>query len=326
MLIVAAVLLGLAGCDSDETSTSPVPVSETEVLVNYLEANGDYVNTSAPSIVTASVVFQDLYAQPPTQYIIDTRAAADFTAGHIEGAHNVPLADILDHVRSITASSYNRIVVVCYSGQTAAYGASILRLMGYSNVFSMKFGMSAWDSVFAATKWSANCLNTRAMDFVSDPLEKNSPGSLPVLTTGETQGAAILEERVNNILTEGYGVATITEGSLFSQLSDYYIVNYWPAAEYTDPGHIPGAVQYTPKADLKLSTYLKTLPTDKPIVVYCYTGQTSSYVVAYLRVLGYDARSLLYGANAMIYDIMLARGMTTFKPSDIMGYPYVTGS
>ncbi len=102
-------------------------------------------------------------------------------------------------------------------------------------------------------------------------------------------------------------------------------MNDWTLAEYLDPGHIPGAVQYTPRSDLKLGTFLRTLPTNKTIVVYCYTGQTSSFITAYLRLLGYDAKSLLYGGNGMIHDLMLTKGMTTFKTSDIMRYPYVTG-
>ncbi|HRY98386.1 MAG TPA: response regulator, partial [Bacteroidales bacterium] len=69
---------------------------------------------------------------------------------------------------------------------------------------------------------------------------------------------------------------------------------------------------------------LKTLPTDKPVVVYCYTGQTSAFMAAYLRLLGYDAKSLLFGGNGMIYDNMAAAGLTTWKPDQIMGYDYVT--
>ena len=62
--------------------------------------------------------------------------------------------------------------------------------------------------------------------------------------------------------------------------------------QYTDPGHIPGAIQYTPKESLMLEEDLKTLPIDKQIVVYEYAGMTSAFVVAYLRVLGYDAKSI----------------------------------
>ena len=47
------------------------------------------------------------------------------------------------------------------------------------------------------------------------------------------------------------------------------------------------------------------LPTDKPLLVYCNSGLHSSFVVAFLRLLGYDAYSLKYGANGFMHDIML---------------------
>jgi rhodanese-related sulfurtransferase len=82
-------------------------------------------------------------------------------------------------------------------------------------------------------------------------------------------------------------------------------------------------MQYTPKETIKLATDLKTLPVGKSIAVYCYTGQTSAFLVAYLRLLGYDAKSILYGTNAMMYDTMVTNAMTIFKASEIMGYDYV---
>jgi rhodanese-related sulfurtransferase len=86
-------------------------------------------------------------------------------------------------------------------------------------------------------------------------------------------------------------------------------------------------MQYTPKESLKLAADLKTLPTNKTIVVYCYTGQTSSHLAAYLRLLGYDAKTLMFGTNGMIYDNMVATGgMSVFKSSEIMGYDFVTGN
>jgi rhodanese-related sulfurtransferase len=327
-LLVAALLLITAGCSDDDATVAPPPaVNEAQVLAEYLEANGDYINsTSCPSIVTASAVYTDLNAVPPTQYIIDLRSATDFAAGHIQGAHNVALADLLTHMRSITASSYARVVLVCYTGQTSAYGTALMRLSGFSNATSLKFGMCAWDSVFATSRWLANIGNARASEFTATPTAKPAAGNLPTITTGGTTGPAILEARVTTLLQRGYTEATVSNATLFGNLSGYFIANYWPATEYADPGHIPGAVQYTPRSDFKLATALKTLPTDRPVVVYCYTGQTSSFMAAYLRLLGYDAKSLLYGGNAMIYDLMAARSMTVFRSTDIMGYPYVTGS
>jgi rhodanese-related sulfurtransferase len=135
-----------------------------------------------------------------------------------------------------------------------------------------------------------------------------------------------LEARVRALLTAGFPAGTISHATLFANLGNYYIVNYWPLSHYLNPGHIPGAIQYTPRVDLKSTTNLKTLPTNRTIVLYCYTGQTSGFVAAaFLRLLGYDARSLLYGANALIYDRMLAGGLTVWRDTEIMNYPFITG-
>ena len=102
--------------------------------------------------------------------------------------------------------------------------------------------------------------------------------------------------------SEKFDKAKIKNSVVIGNPENYYIANYWKATHYSDPGHIPGAIQYTPKASMKLSADLKTLPTDKEVVIYCYTGQTSAFLSAYLRVIGYDAKSLLYGTNGMIYN------------------------
>ena len=128
---------------------------------------------------------------------------------------------------------------------------------------------------------------------------------MPVLSTGKTTGAEILKARVTALLSSAdpFGDIKLSNSTLFANLSNYYIVNYWSATDYAW-GHINGAIQYTPKADLKLAASLKTLPTNKPVVIYCYTGTTSSFVATYLKVLGYDAKTLLYGMNALAHDAM----------------------
>lgn len=324
-VMVVLLALSIGGCK--ESSTEPTAsINEAQVLLSYLESNGDYMNTSAPSIIAAADVRTNMLSAPTKQYVIDIRAAADFAIGHIEGAKNVTLAGLLTHVKGITATNYDRIVIACYSGQTAAYGAALLRLMGYNNVYSLKFGMASWATQFATTTWKANIGNARANDFTATATAKNAAGDLPTISTGKTSGSEILEARVNELLTAGYSAATVNNSTLFTGLSNYYIVNYWTAAEYADPGHIPGAVNYIPKTDLKGSVALKTLPTNKPVVIYCYTGQTSSFIAAYLKVLGYDAKSLLYGGNAMIYDKMVAKSMTVFKDTEIKDYPTIAGN
>ena len=328
LLMGALLVLTIGGCKEQPTEPAAptAPTIEAQVLLSYLETTGDYVNALAPSVITAVDVRTNMLSNPSKQYVIDIRSAADFAVGHIEGAKNVTLATLLTHVKSIAATNYDRIVIACASGQTSAYGASLLRLMGYNNVYSLKFGMASWTTQFATTTWKANIGNGRANDFTPTVTAKNAAGDLPTISTGKTTGPEILEARVNDLLAAGFSTATVTNSALFAGLGNYFIVCYWPATEYTDPGHIPGAVNYVPKSDLKSSVALRTLPTNKPVVIYCYTGLTSAYVVAYLRVLGYDAKLLLYGANAMIYDKMVAKNMPVFKDSEIKEYSTITGN
>jgi rhodanese-related sulfurtransferase len=257
-------------------------------------------------------------------YIIDLRSADDYNLGHIANAHNVAMKDLLTHIEGVDLTNYTKVAIVCYTGQTAGYATTLLRLMGYDKAFSMKWGMCAWHADFAS-KWNTAIANGNAYasQFTATATEKGAAGEMPTLNTGKETGQEILEARVNTLLTEGFTPATVTNQTVFGNLSGYYIVNYWPADQYADPGHIPGAMQYTPKASMKLDADLKTLPADKNIAVYCYTGQTSAFLAAYLRLLGYNAQTILYGTNAMIYDKMVEKQMTTWSASQIMGYEYV---
>ena len=323
LLLIFILLIYVNGCK--EKSTEPEKINETQVLLEYLEGtDGGYINSaSCPAIINASEVYTYLQNNPSKIYIIDVRDSSTFVnKGHIRGAHRVDIPKVLDHIKTLNTTNYEKIVIVCYAGQSAGYVTGLLRLMGYNNVFSLKYGMSSWHQVFAEGYWLANIGNSRKTQFTTTPTPKNQPENLPVLNTGKKTGPEILEVRVKELLAGGWDPAKISHSGVFTNLSSYYIVNYWPVDDY-NMGHIPGAVQYTPRSDLKSTTYLKTLPTNKPIVVYCYTGQTSAQVVAFLRVLGYDAKSLIYGTNAMIYDDM--PGVKFNQQTDIMNYEYVTG-
>ena len=65
-----------------------------------------------------------------------------------------------------------------------------------------------------------------------------------------------------------------------------------------------GAIQFTPQKSLKFDTGLLTLPIDKTIVIYDFDGQNSAFVAAYLRMLGYNAKTLKYGATSFMNQIM----------------------
>jgi len=74
---------------------------------------------------------------------------------------------------------------------------------------------------------------------------------------------------------------------------------------------------------------LQTLPNDQPILIYSGDGQLSSCMAAYLTLLGYNVKTLLFGANQLLYYRLAATPELTeyvFSAQDIMNYPYVTGN
>jgi len=319
LLISSLVFTACNKDDEDET-----PVNQAQVLVEYLESSSspygkNYVATDMPSIILAEAVHTDILTGADI-YIIDIRSAADFAAGHIDGAVNVAAGSVLDHIQTEGLAMDDKIVVVCYTGQTAGWVTSILRLSGYTNSWDMKWGMSSWNSEFAA-KWQGNVSNTYATQFENDNVAKGAAGDLPTLNTGKTTGPEIFEVRVSDVLAEGFGAAKVSNTEVFGNLDNYYVVNYWAATDYDHYGHVPNAMQYTPKQSMDYNVDLTTLPTDKTIVVYCWTGQTSAFLTSYLRILGYNAKSLLFGANGMIYDELEAH---KWSDSQIMDYDYVT--
>jgi rhodanese-related sulfurtransferase len=68
--------------------------------------------------------------------VIDIRKAEDFAAGHIVNAVNIPFGAEMD----FSALPAGKLIVACYSGQTAGQTTAVLRMLGHDAV-SLHFGM-----------------------------------------------------------------------------------------------------------------------------------------------------------------------------------------
>lgn len=302
LLLIIPLLFVNTGCsDDDDGGSDPEAVNESEVLVKYLESDGGNPINNFAAMIPATTVNTNILTGTD-QVIIDIRAASDFAAGHITGAVNKGAGEVLDYYESENLQNKEVVVIACYSGQTAGWVTGLMHTLGYTNVKDLAFGMCSWNSATSGS-WTGNISNGKSSQLVTTATARAAAGDLPELSTGFDTAQDILRKRVEDVFAEGFTPAKMTNAALFDTPSSYYIVNYWSADHYSW-GHVPGAVQYTPKADLDFDTYLNTLPTDKTVAVYCYTGQTSAHVAAYLRVLGYDAKTVLFGVNGMAHDTM----------------------
>ncbi len=66
--------------------------------------------------------------------IIDVRCSAEFEAGHVRGAKNIPLNDLNAGVKQFKKNQ--PIIVCCASGIRSASGKSMLKSSGFSAVYN----------------------------------------------------------------------------------------------------------------------------------------------------------------------------------------------
>ncbi len=289
--------LFLSSCDRGDDITENKTPAFT-IMKDYMTTN----NLDLPKIISSpdGVKF---VAGPPADadlntflakyYIMDIRSAADFANGHIQGATNVPFTNILTEA---TNAGSKPILIVCYTGQTACFGTALLRLYGYSNSQALKWGMSGWNSATAGP-WNNNIGNPA--DGNTNWSYSTAPSNLvfsnPTISSFSTDGSQILKDRVEQVVADGF--KGVSGADILASPSEYHINNFFSATDYQGFGHIANAYRINPLT-LTDNIYLGLDPTAK-VATYCYTGQTSAVITAYLRVLGYDAYSIKFGMNGL---------------------------
>jgi rhodanese-related sulfurtransferase len=317
LILALVLLLSLCGCKNDSSPEGPDQLNESEILAKYLEANGNLINTTTTVLISADNV-RSGQTNKLNQAVLDIRIACDFTSkGHIEGAVNIQIKDIPWYYIYNKLDSLDKVIIVCATGQASSYAAMLMRYYGFNNVYALNFGMSGWNQ--GCDSWSGYLSDNRAAQFVTNETMKNNKGALPLISTGKSTGSDILAARLKIISEAGFNNVQCSNENVFINLSDYYVIDYCPYEQYLK-GHIPGAVNIVPGEGLGLNTNLKTIPTDKPVIIYCATGEASAAAASFLRLLGYDAHSILYGNNGMNYSTMQGR---KFTPADIHNYPLV---
>lgn len=286
-------------CDKGDDDPAVDPIPTYTILKDYLVNNGmdldQILTTSAGKFVAPPPASEDLDAFLAKYHIVDIRTADAFAAGHVQGAKNVAFKDILAEG---AASGGKPVLIVCYTGQTACYATSLMRLYGYSDTKALKWGMSGWNEATAGP-WNGNIGDEANghSNWSYDPAPSRMVYSDPNLSSLSTSGEQILKDRIELVVSEGFKTAKGTD--VLNNPSNYFINNYFSEADYGGFGHVVNAQRILPLkfADNSINN-LDPAPGAK-VVTYCYTGQTSAVITAYLRVLGYDAYSLTFGMNGM---------------------------
>lgn len=76
--------------------------------------------------------------------VLDVREPAEFSAGHMLGAKNIPLANIEARSAELDKHKAKPVIVLCNDGSRASKAAAVLRARGFVNVVNLSGGLPAW--------------------------------------------------------------------------------------------------------------------------------------------------------------------------------------
>ena len=76
--------------------------------------------------------------------IVDVRSEGEFREGHLATAVNIPLDGLRDEIARLAPNKEQPLLLHCLSGARSGIGRTMLRKMGYRNVFNLgSYGRAA---------------------------------------------------------------------------------------------------------------------------------------------------------------------------------------
>ena len=121
-------------------------ITENIVLIAIAVASGAMLmwpllqrSGAGPSLDTlgATRIINDSHA-----VVLDIRETAEFAAGHLPNARNIPVGELEKRVGELPGNK--PVLVCCNSGARAGRAASVLRGAGREQVFTLAGGIQAW--------------------------------------------------------------------------------------------------------------------------------------------------------------------------------------
>jgi rhodanese-related sulfurtransferase len=74
--------------------------------------------------------------------VVDVRTVAEFAAGHLVNAKNVPVEDLDKRIAELPTDK--PLIITCAEGRSAGKAAASLRAAGRAEVFVLEGGLRAW--------------------------------------------------------------------------------------------------------------------------------------------------------------------------------------
>ncbi len=272
--LVILVVIGVAVGAYLVSSKSPV---DQAVTAYFTEMPADIYKISEKDFV-AKVKAEE------SMFILDIRQPDVYAKGHIIGAVNAPWGTAISDNLELLPQDQT-IMVYCYTGQTAGQAVALLNMAGF-DAKSVNLG---WDLGISKVEGVAEVIETEVNYFTAEPVKVDK--KIKAAITDYFEGL----DTVKGTTYANYKISEADAKDLLDEEDpDVVFLSVRKAEDFLN-GHIESATNIPFGKGMEVS--FNTLPKDKKIIVYCYTGQTAGQVVAGLRMLGYDAVSMNGGTG-----------------------------
>ena len=102
------------------------------------------LNRGASGVANVSATEAVMLMSRSKPLILDVRDATEFAAGHIQGAKNIPMAELAGRIKEIEKFKDKPVLVHCQRGMRAKSACSILRAQQFSQLSNLQGGLDTW--------------------------------------------------------------------------------------------------------------------------------------------------------------------------------------
>lgn len=286
VLLILLALFSVLSCAKKEAPAATAPEAAPATKINLVEETVKNVIANIPAnknyqIPAAEFIGKVKAGEP--MFVLDIRQPDVYAQGHIKGAVNAPygssFAEVLEKI-----PADKPVYVYCYTGQTAGQIMTLLSVAGF-NTRSVSFG---WNLGIAKEEGYAEVTDTTPNQFdpaVATEIDSEIKDAIVAFLKGL--------DTVKGTTWANYMIGEAeTKAIMDAEDTSVVILSVRRAEDYAK-GHIKGAINIPFGSEMYSG--FASLPKDKKIIVYCYSGQTANLAITTLRLLGYDAVSMRNG-------------------------------
>lgn len=197
-----------------------------------------------------------------TATLVDVRTPEEFAEGHLKGAVNINFKKrtFPDYINAI--SKDKPIAIYCRSGNRSGKAALIMQSLGFKDVYDLDGGFKAWDIAKKEVSKTDNNANEKLQI---------------VLKKGDLIGKTVAGKSHQ---------IDVEEFDKLVKSGNVTLVDVRKADEYAS-GFIDGAINVDWKNRHFADNALKNITNDKPIAIYCRSGNRATRAMHAMAALGF---------------------------------------